>query len=171
MILKGILKTIDKISETAGSVGKWFAVALVLIGSYEAISRHFFNAPTIWAYDSLCMAGGALYLIGASYTYLKDSHTRVDLFYSKLSEKGQAIMDVVCSLVLFFPLITVMFKMAVEWSIKAIKVNEVMFNSFWYPPASPYRIVFALGLFMLILQGLAKFIRDVYFIIRGKKID
>lgn len=171
MILKKILKAIDKISETAGSVGKWFAVALVLIGSYEAISRHFFNSPTIWAYDSLCMAGGALYLIGASYTYLKDSHTRVDLFYSKLSEKGQAIMDVVCALILFFPLITVMFFLSVEWAIKALKVNEVMFNSFWYPPAAPYRIVFALGLFMLILQGLAKFVRDVYFIIRGKKID
>lgn len=171
MILKKILKAIDKISETAGAVGKWFAVALVLIGSYEAISRHFFNSPTIWAYDSLCMAGGALYLIGASYTYLKNSHTRVDLFYSQLSEKGQAIMDVICALILFFPLMTVMFALSVEWSVKAIKVNEVMFNSFWYPPAAPYRIVFALGLFMLILQGLAKFVRDVYFIIRGKQID
>lgn len=171
MILNKIVKTIDKISEKAGSVGKWFAVALVLIGSYETISRHFFNAPTIWAYDSLCMAGGALYLIGASYTYLKNSHTRVDLFYSKLSEKGQAIMDIVCALLLFFPLMIIMFKLSVEWSIKAVKVNEVMFNSFWYPPAAPYRIVFALGLLMLILQGLAKFIRDVYFVIRGKKID
>ena len=171
MILSRVVKTIDKISETAGAVGKWFAVALVLIGSYETISRHFFNAPTIWAYDSLCMAGGALYLIGASYTYLKDSHTRVDLFYSKLSEKGQAVMDLVCSLILFFPLMTVMFVLAVEWSVKAVKVGEVMFNSFWYPPAAPYRIVFALGLLMLILQGLAKFIRDLYFIVKGKKID
>lgn len=171
MILSRVVKTIDKISETAGAVGKWFAVALVLIGSYETISRHFFNAPTIWAYDSLCMAGGALYLIGASYTYLKDSHTRVDLFYSKLSEKGQAVMDLVCSLILFFPLMTVMFMLAVEWSVKAVKVGEVMFNSFWYPPAAPYRIVFALGLLMLLLQGLAKFIRDLYFIVKGKKID
>ena len=171
MILRGVIRTIDRISELAGQIGKWFAVALVLIGSYETISRHFFNAPTIWAYDSLCMAGGALYLIGASYTYLKDSHTRVDLFYSKLSEKGQAIMDVVCALILFFPLISVMFMMAVEWFVKAVKVEEVMFNSFWYPPAAPYRMVFALGLLLLLLQGLAKLIRDVYFIVKGKKID
>ena len=70
-----------------------FAVLLVLIGSYETISRHFFGAPTIWAYDSLCMAGGALYLIGASYTYLHNSHTRVDIIYSQLSEHKQALMD------------------------------------------------------------------------------
>ncbi len=169
--LRILIKTIDMISEKAGQVGKWFAVLLVLIGSYETISRHFFNAPTIWAYDSLCMAGGALYLLGASYTYLKDSHTRVDLIYSQLSERKQALMDVICSLILFFPLMIIMFKLAVKWSVKAVMVNEVMFNSFWYPPAAPYRIIFALGLLMLILQGLAKFIRDFYFLIRGEKID
>ncbi|HAK45466.1 MAG TPA: hypothetical protein DCO79_06055 [Spirochaeta sp.] len=169
--LRKMIKTIDMISEKAGQVGKWFAVLLVLIGSYETISRHFFGAPTIWAYDSLCMAGGVLYLIGASYTYLHNSHTRVDIIYSQLSEHKQALMDVICSLILFFPLMIVMLKMAIEWSIKAIKVNEVMFNSFWYPPATPYRIVFALGLLMLVLQGLAKFIRDFYFVIKGEKID
>jgi TRAP-type mannitol/chloroaromatic compound transport system permease small subunit len=168
--LSKFLKVIDRISETSGSIGKWFALLLVLVGSFETISRHFFNAPTIWAYDSMCMAGGVIYLLGASYNYLHDSHTRVDLIYSRLTPRKKALIDVVCSVFLFFPLMIIMFKMAVVWAVKAWRINEVMFNSFWYPPAAPYRTIFAIGLFLLILQGTARFIRDLYFVIRGEQI-
>ena len=170
-MLTKLLKFIDRLSETSGSIGKWFAFLLVLVGSYEAIARHFFNAPTIWAYDTMCMAGGVVYMLGASYNYLHDSHTRVDLIYSAISPRKQALMDVICSIFLFFPLMIIMFKLAVTWAIRGWRIHEVMFNSFWYPPAAPYRSVFALGLFLLILQGTAKFIRDLHFVIRGKKID
>ncbi len=170
-ILKKILKLIDFMSETSGAIGKWFAFLLVLVGAYETISRHFFNAPTIWAYDTLCMSGGVLYMLGASYVYKHDAHTRVDLIYSRFSKRGKALMDVICSLVLFFPLMIIMFKLAVQWAAKAWRINEVMFNSFWYPPAAPYRSIFALGLLLLILQAMAKFIRDVHFLVRGKEID
>jgi TRAP-type mannitol/chloroaromatic compound transport system permease small subunit len=169
--LKKILKIIDSISERSGQIGKWFAFLLVLVGAYETISRHFFNAPTIWAYDTLCMAGGTVYLLGASYDYLHDAHTRVDLFYSMLSKRMQALIDVVASLLFFFPLMIIMLKLAFEWAVKAWKINEVMFNSFWYPPAAPYRSIFALGLFLLVLQGFARFVRDVYFLVRGESID
>ena len=170
-VLKKILKSIDSISEMAGSLGKWFALLLVLVGAYDTIARHFFNAPTIWAYDTLCMSGGALYLIGASYTYLHKSHTRVDIFYSHFSPRRKALMDVICSIFLFFPLMSIMLKLSIVWAIRAWRIHEVMFQSFWYPPAGPYRTVFALGLFLLILQGIATFIRDLYFIIRGESID
>lgn len=165
-----LLKFIDWLSEKSGAVGKWFALLLVCVGSFETIARHFFNAPTIWAYDSMCMAGGVIYMLGASYNYKHNAHTRVDLFYMRATPRKQALIDVIGSIFLFFPLMIIMFKLSVTWAIKAWKINEVMFNSFWYPPAAPYRTIFAIGLFLLILQGLARFIRDLYFVIRGEKI-
>ncbi len=169
--LKRTLGIIDSISELSGSVGKWFALLLVLAGTYETVARHFFNAPTIWAYDVLCMSGGTLYLLGASYDYLHDAHTRVDLFFNMLSPRKKAFMNVICSLLFFFPLMVIMFKLAFTWAVRAWKIHEVFFNSFWYPPAGPYRTIFAIGLFLLILQGTANFIRDLYFVIRGETLD
>ncbi len=162
---------IDRLSLASGALGKWFAFLLVLIGTYETISRHFFDAPTIWAYDSMCMAGGAIYLLGASYTYLKDSHTRVDLLYSRCSPRTKALIDIIGAAIFFFPLTIVMLEMAVRWAIRAWRIKEVMFTSFWYPPAGPYRTLFAIGLFLLILQGAAKFARDVYFLAKDKNLD
>ena len=170
-ILLKVLNIIDWLCEKAGAVGKWFAFLLVLVGSYDAISRHFFNAPTIWAYDTLCISGGVVYMLGAAYDFLHDAHTRVDLIYGSLSKKAQAILDMICSLFLFFPLMIFMLKLSTEWAVKAWKINEVMFTSFWYPPAAPYRTVFAIGLLLLILQGIARFVRDFYFVIKGETID
>jgi TRAP-type mannitol/chloroaromatic compound transport system permease small subunit len=117
------------------------------------------------------MLGGVLYLLGASYDYLHDAHTRVDLLYNLLRPRGKALANVLSSLFLFFPLMVVMLYYSVTWTIRAIKINEVMFTSFWYPPAFPYRGIFAIGLFLLVLQGLARFIRDLYFVIRGEQLD
>jgi TRAP-type mannitol/chloroaromatic compound transport system permease small subunit len=169
--LTNILKQIDRLSEWSGQTGKWAALLLVLVGTYETVSRQFFNSPTVWAYDTLCMAGGVTYLLGASYAYLHNAHTRVDLIYSHLSPRGQAITDIICAILFFFPLMGVMLYMAVTWAIRAWMIKEVMFNSFWYPPSGPYRTVFAIGLLLLVLQATAKFIRDIHFVVRGESLD
>lgn len=170
-IMRMVLKTIDKMSELSGAVGKWFALVLVFAGTFETVSRHLFGAPTIWSYDTLSMAGGALYLLGASYDYKHNAHTRVDLIYSRLKPRVQALIDLVASLVLFFPLVMVMLWFSGKWAVKAWKINEVMFTSFWYPPAAPYRTLVTFGLLLLLLQGLAQLVRDVFFLIRGTSID
>jgi len=170
-IIRWILKFIDSLSETAGSVGKWFALVLVFAGTYETISRHFFGAPTIWAYDTLSMAGGIIYLLGASFDYKRSAHTRVDLIYTLLPARIKALIDVLMSLLLFFPLVTVLLWYSFTWTVKAWKIHEVMFTSFWYPPAGPYRTVFTIGLLLLLLQGLAQFTRDMHMLVRGTPID
>lgn len=169
--LKKFIACVDRLSELSGAAGKWFAVVLVVTATYDTIARHFFNAPTIWAYDVNCIAGGVIYMLGASYDYLYNAHTRVDLFYTKMSPRWQAIMDIICSLLMFFPLMFIMLWLSVSWSIRAWRINEVLMNSFWYPPAWPYRAVFALGLLLLLLQGVSRLIKDVYFVFKGEKLS
>jgi len=169
--LKKAIRTINRISEATGQVGKWTALALVLIGAYDAIARHFFNAPSDWAYDMLCMSGGVMYLLGASYDMRFNAHTRVDLFFNMLKPIPKTIVNLVASLLFFFPLVGMMLYEGIRYSIKAIQVNEVMFTSFWYPPAAPYRIIFSIGMLLLLIQGLANLAKDIVFLTRGEQID
>mgnify|MGYP006304650101 FL=1 len=170
-IIRKLIHVIETISEKSGQFAKWFALLLVFVGSYDTIARHFFNSPTIWAYETLCMAGGVIYMLGASFVYLHDAHTRVDVIYGFLSERKRAVVNIVCSLLFFFPLMIAMFAQAVSWAIRSWRIDEVMFTSFWYPPAGPYRTVFAIGLLFLILQGFSRLIRDIYFVAKGESID
>ncbi len=165
------IKTVEKISQKCGEFAKWFAWVLVLVGSYDTIMRHFFNKPPIWAYDTLCMAGGLLYIFGWPYDLLHNAHTRVDVFYRMLSDRKKAFIDAFLSLFLFFPLMIGLAITSTSWAIRAWRIGETMISTFWYPPAAPYRTAFAIGTYLLLLQGIAKFIKDVYFVIRGEKID
>lgn len=169
--IRAILKVIDSISQWTGSSARWFCVALVLVGAYDTIMRYVFNAPTIWAYETMIMLGGAIYALGWAYNHLHKSHIRVDVFYTHLSPKGKAITDIVCTAIFFFPIIAILIKASVFWTWHAWKTGEVMIESYWYPPAAPFRTIIFVGICFFALQGLAQFIRDLYFVIRSKALD
>jgi TRAP-type mannitol/chloroaromatic compound transport system permease small subunit len=171
VILRKMIRGIDTMSKYAGLSARWLAWLLVLVGAYETIMRHFFNAPTVWAYETLTMSGGALYALGWSYVYLYDSHIRVDLIYRLLSKRKKALMDIISSLIFFFPLMIVLVWISTKWAVRAWRINEIMISTYWYPPAAPFRTIVALGAFLLLLQGIARFIRDLYFVIRGEPFD
>ena len=165
------MKVIDSISEHVGSSARWLCVALVFAGAYDTILRYAFNAPTVWAYETMIMLGGSIYALGWAYDYLHKSHIRVDIFYSHLSSRRKAITDLICTAVFFFPLMAILIRASIWWARRAWSIGEVMIESYWYPPAAPFRIAIAVGICLLALQGAAQFIRDLYFVIRRKALD
>ena len=169
--MRTILRVIDSINQRVGSSAGWLCLALVLVGVYDTIMRYVFNAPTVWAYETSCMLGGTIYLAGWAYDHLRKSHIRVDIFYARLSPRGKAIADVVCAAIFFFPLMAILVKTSISWMLRAWSMGEVMKYTYWYPPAGPYRTVFLVGICLFTLQGLAQFIRDLYFAIRNKALD
>ncbi len=160
--MRRILKAIDFASESVGSWARWLTLGLVLVGSLDTFMRYVVNNPTVWAYETSSMIGGSIYALGWAYAHLHKSHIRVDIFFSRLSERGQAIADSIFALILFFPLMSVLVYKASFWAIRAWVRGEVMMESYWYPPAGPFRTVLAVGIILLLLQGIAKFIRDIH---------
>jgi len=166
--MKNLLKIIDTVCEWSGKTGRWAVVALILALSHEVIARHIFDAPTIWAADMSSMLGGTIAALGWSYTHRFNGHVRVDVIYTRLSPRNKAIIDVLGTLILFFPLLFLltrqaMIKMMFSWS-----MGERLSMSYWYPPAAPIRGVVLIGLSLFALEGLSKFIRDVYLLVRNK---
>lgn len=169
--MRRILKFVDSISETVGSSARWLCVVLIVVGVYEVAMRYLFNAPTRWAYELSGMIGGAIYALGWAYALLHKSHIRVDVFFSRLSERGRAIADTILSLVFFFPLVGMLAYKGIFWLERAYSRNLVMMESYWYPPQWPFRAVLAIGICLLLLQGIAKLIRDAHFAVKGTTID
>lgn len=169
--MRAILKVIDSMSHRTGSLARWLCVALVFVGAYDTIARYVFNAPTVWAYETMIMLGGATYALGWAYDHLHKSHIRVDVFYTRLSSRRKALTDLICAAIFFFPIMAILIKTSIWWARDAWKIGEVMIESYWYPPAAPFRTAVALGICLFFLQGLAQFIRDLYFVIRRKPYD
>ena len=169
--MRPILQVVDSISHWTGSSGKWLCLALVLVATYGVIMRYAFNAPTIWGYETCMMLGGAIYLLGWPYAHLHKSHVRVDVLYTRLSQRGTAISDVICAAIFFFPLMAILIKTSVWWAWRAWSIGEIMIEAHWYPPAAPFRTAVAVGICLFALQGTAQFIRDLCFVIRRERYD
>ena len=168
--MRAIVRVIESISEWTGSAVRWACVALVLVLVFEVMMRYAFTAPTIWAHQTSCMLGSTFAAIGWAYVHRHHGHVRIDIFYARLSPRGKAIVDMLCAFFLLFPLLIVLIYTATEFMWTAWVEKEVLIESYWYPPSGPIRTITVLALCLFLLQGVAQFIRDLYFVVRNKPL-
>ena len=151
-----------------GKTACWLASILVALIALEVIMRYFFDKPTMWNYETSMMTGGSLFALGWAYAHRHHSHVRIDVFYTHLSPRAKAAIDVVGTLLLFFPLMLMFISTSIAWTANAWEINEKSVETYWYPPIAPFRTVVTIGLIMLALQGVAQFVRDFYRLVRNK---
>lgn len=169
--MRTVLRIIDSISDRTGVGLSWFCGALVLLLCFEVVSRYVFNSPTKWSYESATHMGVLIAYGGWAYVLRHRAHVRIDIIYAHLSPKGKAVVDLICDLFLFFPLITAMTYAAVNKLLFSLSMNEILTETNWYPPAWPIRIIVLLGLCMFLLQGVAEFTRNLYFLMRNRAYE
>lgn len=165
--MHSFLSIVDRLNEVVARVVSPAVLVATVVVVYEVVSRYVFDAPTIWGMELttyLCMA---CYFLGAPYALLRDAHIKIDLLYVKWSPRTRAIVDCVMSPI-FFVSIAAMTWVSAEWTLQAF-VNRVTTGSSWGPVVWPVRALIPLSGVLLLLQGLAKFVRDVEVIRRSGK--
>ena len=168
--MRNIVRVIDSISEYSGMVVRWACLALVLVLCFEVSARYVFNAPTMWSFETASMLGGTIAVLGWSYTHKHGGHVRVDVFYTRLSPRGRAIIDVVGFLLFFFPFLSILIYASGTGAWFSWSIGERLIEAYWYPPAYPIRTVMFVGASLFFLQGVAQFTRDFYLLIRNKPL-
>ena len=76
---------------------------MTLAVTYEVVARHFFRAPTIWAFDVTYMLYGTHFMLGTAYTLMRIGHVRTDMLYQNWSIRCQNLIDAIGYLFFFFP--------------------------------------------------------------------
>ena len=168
--IRTIVRCIDRISEWTGKIIAWLVLIMTLEMAYEVIARYFFNAPTKWSFDVSYMLGGTFFLMGACYTLRLGGHVRIDIFYAKFSAKTQAKIDAVLTLIFFFPMWVLLLYKLVPYVYQSWQIWERALESFWRPPIYPFKTVMPVRVLLLLLQGIAEFIRSIHLAIRGKPL-
>ncbi|MFC1990879.1 TRAP transporter small permease subunit [Chloroflexota bacterium] len=166
--VRAFCRAVDTINEWAG--GKFIsilAIGVVGVTAAEVVLRYIFNQPTIWATDLNLQLMAAIITVGAGYTLLQKQHVIVDVVVTRFSPRVRAILDLATSS-FFFLGIGVMFWRSVIAARESIMMRELM-STIWEPPLYPIRVVMAIGLFLFLLQGTVKFIRDLNIAFTGKE--
>ncbi|MFQ6122437.1 MAG: TRAP transporter small permease subunit [Dehalococcoidales bacterium] len=162
-----LLSVIEAISLWSGKAVSLILLALIGVITYEVVARYVFDAPTTWAYETIVFSAGTLFVIGGAYTYHLRGHVIVDIVYNMFSPRTKACLDIFVCFTFFLVYVGVVLSMGGIAAWESIILNEHT-GSFWDPPLYPVKAMAPIGFFLILLQGLAKLIRDVKTVITGK---
>ena len=164
--MRRVLEAIDSVSEWTGRITAFLIPGMMLIMTYEVVARYLLKSPTIWAMESTQYLFLATTALGGAYVLRHDGHVNVPILYSRLSTRTQAIVDVVTSLFFFFFMVA-LFRASWITTVESVVYLEHS-PTYWEPPIYPVYIVMTAGIFLIILQALAKLVRDFATAITGK---
>lgn len=166
--MRAIFHAIDSTSEWVAKLISWFCVALVLVLTYDALKRYFFGGATIWAYETGVMLGATIYVMGWAFIESKREHIRIDVLFIHLPHRSQLLIDLIGNLVFLLPLLVVMIDTSIFYMLRAWRIHEKLAETFWYPPAGPFKTMLVVGLSLFALQSMVQVIRDFYLLIRRR---
>jgi TRAP-type mannitol/chloroaromatic compound transport system permease small subunit len=166
--IEKVLIYIDQVSEWTGKATSYLILLLTGVITYEVVLRYGFNAPTIWAQETSTYIFGAFFMLGGAYVMHHDGHVRVDIIYSRLSPRGRAITDLITFPIFFFLFLGILVIEGTNMAIWSWSIWEHT-QSPWSPPIYPLKTVIPVAALLLVLQGAARYIRDVLVLVKNRR--
>lgn len=164
--VRSYVKFVDALNYRVGRMSMYLLFVLMGILMWSSISnvlRH--NA--IWTLEMAQFTMVAYYMLGGPYSLQLDSNVRMDLLYHRWSDRTKAWVDAFSIFALIFYLGVLLYG-AVESSIYSFAYAERSPTA-WRPYIAPIKIVMCVGIFLMLLQAVALFFRDVARL-RGEEI-
>ena len=154
-----ILDAIDALSNWTGKVFAFIIPIMMLVTTYEVVTRYVFQAPSIWALETTQYLFLSSTALGGAYVLLNRHHVNVSILYDRLSARSKAIIEVITA-VFFFAFILVLFWHTFDITIESVTHLQHS-PSYWGPPIYPVYIIMSLGILLMLIQGLSMFVRNI----------
>ena len=156
-------RLIDSISTVVGKLTMWLILATTLISAGNALVRKAFNQSSNSLLEIQWYLFAAVFLLGAGYGFLKNSHVRIDFISSKLSDRGRNWVDVIGILVVLIPFCVISIGLGWPFFIQAYTSGEISTNAGGLIRWPVYGLI-PLGFALLMLQGVSELIKRIAFL-------
>jgi TRAP-type mannitol/chloroaromatic compound transport system permease small subunit len=186
--VKAYVRFIDAMNRRVGRFAMYLLFAMMGILLYSSISKTFFH-PSLWTLEMAQFTMVAYYLLGGGYSMQLGSHVRMDLAYGFWSDKTKAAVDAFTVFFLIYFLWVLLaggvsstayslgyygaepftfFKdVGVAFLTGGIEGAEELIgrlersSTAWRPIVWPIKVIMCLGIFLMLLQTINMFLKDV----------
>jgi TRAP-type mannitol/chloroaromatic compound transport system permease small subunit len=148
---------IDAFSTYTSNTVAWLTLAMVAITFIVVILRYAFGIGVVWMQESIVWMHGAVFMLGAAWTFQREEHVRVDIFYRKLGDIGQAWVNIVGVLLFLMPFCLFLIYASYDYVAASWAIREVSRDSggLPYPFLPLIKSALLLMPVMVALQGLS----------------
>jgi TRAP-type mannitol/chloroaromatic compound transport system permease small subunit len=153
------VRFVDRLNYVVGRFAMYLIFPMGAILLYSTVMRVIFGYPINWVMEMSQFMLSAYYLLGGAYSMQLDAHVRMDLFYGAMRPKTRAITDSFTIVFVIFYLV-VLFWGGVSSTEYSITYNQKNYTA-WAPVLWPIKLLMTLGIFLMLLQTIARFFKDV----------
>ena len=158
--LLGLSRAIDRLNDGFGVLAKWAVLLSCLISAGNAIVRYLVSFSSNAFLEIQWYLFAACVMLGAAQVLRVNEHVRVDLLYSRLSGRGQALLDLFGLVFFLVPVMAVMIFFAYPLFLQMFLTGEMSNNSGglirW-----PAMLTLPVGFALVLLQGISEIIKRV----------
>lgn len=153
-----IAALIDALNECIGRIACWMVLLACVISAGNAMLRYGFSiSSNAWLEIQWYLFGGIV-MLGAARTLKINQHVRVDVLYSRYSERTRLWVDLLGGLMFLLPMVAVIGWLSWPMFLNAYAIGETSGNAGgllrW-----PVKLLVPLGFLLLALQGGAEIIK------------
>jgi len=158
--LLALSAAIDALNEKVGYICNFLVLLSCLVSAANAMIRYAFGYSSNGWLEAQWYMFAILVMFGASYTFKRNEHVRVEIFYLLLSERGQLWLDLIGTLFFLIPACLLLAYLSWPFFMQAYSVSEMSGNAGglvrW-----PIKFVIPAGFVMLALQGISESIKRI----------
>lgn len=159
--LRGLCRLLDGISELLGKGTAWLVVLVVLVVFANVVMRYAFNLSFVFLQELEWHLFAAIFLLGAAYTLVKDGHVRVDIFYQRLSRRGQAWVNLAGVLLFLFPGCYLVIATGMPFAVSSFQIGEGSPDPGGIPCRYILKFMIPVSFMLLGLQGLSLAVKSL----------
>lgn len=188
-LVVGYIHAIDGMNRFIGRIAMYLIFALIGVLLWSSISKTLFN-PALWTLETAQFVMVAYYVLGGPYSIQLGSNVRMDLFYGGWSTRTKAWVDGITVFCLIFYLCVLLygginslaFSLGSPYNVTGVDffkdfIGTLMSEGIsaagekigflersstaWRPYIWPVKLTLCVGIFLMLLQCLAEFFRDI----------
>lgn len=151
---------IDRLNQKLGGLCNFLVLAACVVSAANAMIRYAFGYSSNAWLELQWYMFAIFVMFGASYTFKRNEHVRVEILYLTLSERGQLWLDMIGTLFFLIPSCLLLTYLSWPFFYQAYAVGEISSNAGglvrW-----PIKFVVPAGFVMLALQGVSEVIKRI----------
>jgi len=153
------IEVVDAMNYRIGRIVMYGIFVMMGILLWSSISKTFF-VPSLWTLEVAQFAMVAYYMLGGPYSIQMGSNVRMDLLYGEWSDHRKAQVD---AMTILFLIVYLIFLLWGGWDSfqYSISYGGERSPSAWRPYMWPIKAIMLVGIFLMLLQAISEFFKDV----------
>ncbi|GAB4397261.1 MAG: TRAP transporter small permease subunit [Rhodoferax sp.] len=156
-------RLIDQISTAIGKFTMWLILVTTLISAGNAIVRKVFNIGSNGLLEVQWYLFAAVFMLGAGYGFLRNTHVRIDFLATKLSAKTRNWIDIGGIVLVLLPFCAIGIGLGWPFFLQGYQSGEMSQNAGGLIRWPVYALI-PLGFALLGMQAISELIKRVAFL-------